>query len=49
MHIISELIHDMASSTMEGIIGVSGIFIFLAIIVASALYRINEIKKSDHH
>ena len=49
MHTIIELIKDMSHSSMEGIFGVAGIFLYLAAIVAAALYRIREIQKSDHH
>jgi hypothetical protein len=49
MHIIAELIKDMSHSSLEAVFGVAGIFAFLGAIVASALYRIREIQKSDHH
>jgi hypothetical protein len=49
MHTIAELIKDMSHSSLAGIFGVTAIFIFLGAIVASALYRIREIQKSEHH
>jgi hypothetical protein len=44
---ISELITNMGHSTDQGFVGVSLIFIYLAWIVAMALWRINQ-SKHDH-
>ena len=46
---IGELISDMAHSTGQGMIGVSLIFIYLAWIICTALIRIQQGKKEEHH
>ena len=46
---VGELVGNMLHSTVAGVIGVSGIFIYLAAIVISALYRIKENMQDDHH
>lgn len=48
-HILAELFKDMSHSTIQGFFGVSGIFLFMAAIVAAAIYRIEEGKKHSHH
>ena len=49
MNILSELFQDASHSTIQGMFGVTGIFVYFCVIVGAALYRINELKKSDHH
>lgn len=46
---ISELIENAMHSTTAGFVGVSLIFIYMAIIVGTALFRIYENTKADHH
>ncbi len=45
MEVISELFQNVLKSTAAGWVGVSGIFIYMGVIVAVALYRI---QKADH-
>ncbi len=45
MEIISELWHNVLKSTAAGWVGVTGIFVYMTVIVATAIYRI---KKADH-
>ncbi|MDY0275891.1 MAG: hypothetical protein RBR42_10740 [Desulfomicrobium sp.] len=47
--IVYELIENMLHSTIEGFVGVTGIFTYLAAIVAAAIYRIWENIQEDHH
>ena len=49
MEIISELIHSAMGSTERGFIGVGLIFIYFTIIVSTAVYRIGQNLKHDHH
>jgi len=48
MDVIIELVNDMFHSTPQGTVGVIGIFAYMAVILATALYRI---RKGDplHH
>lgn len=48
-NVVFELIGNMLHSSVEGTIGVIGIFTYLAVIVAASLYRIHEGMKSGHH
>ena len=48
MEIISELFHNITHSTTYGLIGVAGIFTYMAIIVSVALYRIFQGDHLDH-
>lgn len=45
---LGELFGNMMHSSVQGFIGVIGIFIFLAAIVIAALYRIKE-NMDEHH
>lgn len=45
METLSELWHNMLQSTPQGYLGVIAIFVYMAAIVGTALYRI---KKGDH-
>lgn len=47
--IVFELIENMLHSTIEGLVGVTGIFIFLTAIVLAAIYRIWENTQEDRH
>ncbi|MFP4071951.1 MAG: hypothetical protein ACLFTB_07860 [Desulfovibrionales bacterium] len=49
METLKTLAEDMASSTTVGFIGVTAIVLFLIAIIAAAIFRIREQKKSDHH
>lgn len=49
MHTILELIEHMTQSSIQGVIGVTGIVVFLCSIVAAACYRIKELQKHDQH
>lgn len=49
MEIISELVHTALASSMRAYIGVSLIFIYMAIIVGTAVFRIAQNLKDDHH
>ena len=42
---VSELLTNMGHSTPQGFLGVIAIFIYMALIVGTAMYRI---KKGDH-
>lgn len=46
---VGELIGNMLHSSVQGVIGVLGIFTYLAAIVAAALYRIKEGMNEHHH
>ena len=45
---LGELFGNMMHSTVQGFIGVTGIFAYLAAIVIAALYRIKE-GMNEHH
>ena len=45
---IHELIHNMGHSTNQGFWGVSVIYIYMAIIVVTALFRIRQMNKEHH-
>ena len=46
---LGELFHNMMSSSTQGFVGVSLIFIYLVWIVTTALVRIKEGKQHGHH
>ncbi|MBP9943868.1 MAG: hypothetical protein KBF11_04895 [Desulfomicrobium sp.] len=46
---LGELFGNMLHSTVQGFIGVIGIFTYLAAIVVSAMYRIKEGMNEHHH
>ncbi len=46
---LGELFGNMMHSTVQGFIGVIGIFTYLAAIVIAAIYRIKENMHEDHH
>lgn len=48
MSVVSELITNMGHSTEQGFFGVSAIYIYMAIIVTAALYRIRKMAKEHH-
>lgn len=49
MDLVKELIANMGHSTPQGFLGVPAIYIYMAIIVAVAFYRIHQFSKEDHH
>ncbi len=49
MNILAELWYNITHSTTYGIIGVGGIFVYMAIIVTTAIYRIFKGDHLDHH
>lgn len=49
MSIVSELVTNMGHSTEQGFFGVTAIYIYMAIIVATAFVRIRQSLKKDHH
>jgi hypothetical protein len=48
MEMFNELIHNMTLSTAAGTVGVCGIWIYMAIIVSSATYRIIKGEHMHH-
>jgi hypothetical protein len=46
---LGELFGNMMHSTVQGFIGVIGIFTYLGAIVISALYRIKQGMNEHHH
>ncbi len=46
---VGELFGNMMHSSVQGFIGVVGIFTYLAAIVIAAVYRIKEGMKEHHH
>lgn len=48
MSVVSELITNMGHSTEQGFFGVSAIYIYMAIIVIAAFYRIRKMAKEHH-
>ncbi len=46
---INELIVNMGHSSEQGLIGVPAIYIYMAIIVAVAFWRIRQFSKESHH
>lgn len=49
METISELVHTALATSERAYIGVSLIFIYFAIIVSTAVVRIAQNMKDDHH
>jgi hypothetical protein len=49
METIVELITSMAHSTPAGFVGVSGIFVFLAVMVGGGLYRVKQAMEHEEH
>ena len=50
MSMVSELVTNMGHSTEQGFFGVSAIYIYMAIIVTTALVRVcHNIKNDKHH
>lgn len=49
MEIISELVHTALATSERAYIGVSLIFIYFTIIVGTAVYRIGQNLKDEHH
>lgn len=50
MQTLLELLQNMSHSSISGLIGVSGIFLFLGGIIAAAIYRIREqLHEEDEH
>lgn len=45
---INELITNMGHSTAQGMIGVPAIYIYMAIIVVVAFWRISQFNKEGH-
>jgi len=46
---IHELIANMGHSSAQGFIGVPAIYIYMAIIVCVAFWRIHQFNKENHH
>jgi hypothetical protein len=46
---IGHLLHNMTESTTQGFIGVTLIFIYMAVIVVTALVRIKQGDHLEHH
>ena len=49
MSMVSELVTNMGHSTEQGFIGVTAIYVYMAIIVTTAFIRIRQFLKEDHH
>ena len=51
METLLQLIENMSHSTGQGIVGVTGIFLFLVLIVGAGIYRAKEMQEHDteHH
>ncbi len=49
MSVISELITNMGHSSDHAFYGGPAIYVYMAIIVAVAFYRIRQFSKEDHH
>ena len=49
METIVELITSMAHSTPAGFVGVSGIFVFLVVMVGGGLYRVKQAMEHEEH
>ncbi len=50
MHTLIELLKAMSHSTGEGLIGVSGIIIFLIAMVGSGIYRVKQqLEREENH
>ncbi len=48
MYTIWELINNAAQSTVQGFIGVSGMFLFLGAIIAVSAYRVKQFLDEEH-
>lgn len=46
---INELITNMGHSSAQGMMGVPAIYIYMAIIVVVAFWRIRQFSKESHH
>jgi len=49
MEILVELLENALHSTPQGFVGVSGIWIYMAVIVVTAIYRIRKGDHLGHH
>ncbi len=49
MHTILELLINMSHSTLPGVFGVIGIFLFMFGIIAAGLYRVTEAMEHEEH
>ena len=49
MEIIAELIDNMLHTSLRAWIGVGAIFVYMTIILATALFRIKKGDHLDHH
>jgi hypothetical protein len=49
MDILSELVHTALASSARAYLGVSLIFIYMTAIVGTAVFRIYQNFKEDHH
>lgn len=49
MSVVSELITNMGHSSEQAFFGVPAIYIYLAIIVSVAFWRIRQFSREDHH
>jgi hypothetical protein len=48
MWMLRELFNDISGSTVQGIVGVSAVLLFLIGIIAAAIYRIREQQQMEH-
>ncbi|MFP4392667.1 MAG: hypothetical protein ACOC43_04790 [Desulfohalobiaceae bacterium] len=49
MYTIWELINNAAQSTIQGFIGVTGIFLLFVLLVGFSAYRVKEFLDEDQH
>ena len=49
METIVELVTHMAQSTPAGYAGVTGIFIFLAVMLGAGVYRVKQAMEDEEH
>jgi hypothetical protein len=49
MYTIWELINNAAHSSIQGLIGVTGIFLLFILLVGFSAYRVKEFLDEEHH
>ncbi|MCF8105444.1 MAG: hypothetical protein K9K64_08180 [Desulfohalobiaceae bacterium] len=49
METLTDLISGMSHSTIQGFVGVTGIVVFLVVVVLTATCRIKELMDQDEH
>lgn len=45
MHMLAELVANMGQASNEGIVAVAAIYVYMALLVGAALYRIRQFQK----